>query len=173
MKQKKLLLLTVLCLMFGMLSPVACAEESAKTEKTDLIDLQANAAVAASQIRHFWAEDENGNRPDWFGGAYFTTDRYIVCLTDLSYQEKIQETAGEYAQYVIFEEVRYDWNTLQEATLAMFAALYTEGLRQLLVGPRADLNKVEINVPSVFAKQVTELLCTTYSEMPVFYLAIF
>lgn len=83
------------------------------------MQLQANAVAANECLNESFGHDAIGNItfPDDFAGARIEEDKLVLSLTDTTAENKAKyiRWAGDYADYLLFENVEYSYNQLMNS----------------------------------------------------------
>ena len=96
-----------------------------------LMQLQANAVAANECLNESFGHDAIGNItfPDDFAGARIEEDKLVLSLTDTTAENKAKyiRWAGDYADYLLFENVEYSYNQLMNAAIDVTNTLKESG----------------------------------------------
>ena len=97
-----------------------------------MLVLQENAVKANECLNNAFGCDEFGNIlfPDDFSGARIEDELLVISLIDISPESvaKYIDWAGDYSEYIIFEEVDYSYNYLQSCAIEIVNELSRDGM---------------------------------------------
>lgn len=115
-------------------SSLLVSAQSAATVENNyarLMQLQANAVAANECLNESFGHDAIGNItfPDDFAGARIEEDKLVLSLTDTTAENKAKyiRWAGDYADYLLFENVEYSYNQLMNAAIDVTNTLKESG----------------------------------------------
>lgn len=154
----------------------ASENEQRIEEYEKIMLLQENTVMANECINQMFEIDENGTiiYPNEYAGAWIDEDMLVLALTNVEDEviSKYIEVAGEYANYVRFENAEYSYNYLKDVEENVVKTLVEEENVNVVNHYVSDIaNSIVIGIDEEDANSKT-MLCMDFEsefDVPILY----